>query len=137
MAKRFYVDTAIWRDYWEDRSDRFQKLGEIAEKFFERAIAEGWIIIYSDIVVAELLNCFTYEELMEIFSIVNTILCRVEGTEKQAKEAQRISDTRNIPPGDAMHAILAKAHNAVVVTRDKHFTRLRDIAEWKRPEELL
>ena len=28
--KRYYFDTCIWRDYFEDRKDKFRALGDLA-----------------------------------------------------------------------------------------------------------
>lgn len=58
-------------------------------------------------------------------------------SESQAKEAAILCKQRKVAFGDALHAILARDNNAIMVTRDKHFLGLADIAEVKKPEDLI
>ena len=52
------------------------------------------------------------------------------------EEAKKIATERNIPVGDALHAIIARDNNLVLVTRDKHFENIEDISKHFKPEEL-
>jgi len=47
-----------------------------------------------------------------------------------------LSKELNIPFGDALHGILAKENNAVMVTKDRHFRKLKDKINIKKPEAL-
>ena len=38
MNKKYYIDSNIWRDYFENRSDRFRPLGDWALMFFKEII---------------------------------------------------------------------------------------------------
>jgi len=62
---------------------------------------------------------------------------KIEATEKQVKESYVIKNKLNIPFGDAIHAVLARDNNALMITRDKHFYDLANEIEIKKPEELI
>lgn len=139
MANKFYLDTSIWRDYYEDRSDSHKQLGKLALQLLQKIIEEENIILYSDLVVQELMTKYSKEEISGILSILYNIglLEKVNTSKAQAKEAADLCKKLNIPFGDALHAILARDNKAVMVTRDKHFLLLADIAEIKKPEDLI
>ena len=58
-------------------------------------------------------------------------------TKEQRDEAKKIAEERYLPPGDALHAILARDNNLIMITRDKHFKKLGDIAPHYKPEEVI
>ena len=139
MPQKFYLDSAIWRDYYENRSDNLRPLGEWALKLINMIIETEDLIIYSDIIIKELKIKYCEEEVSKILSIVNKInlLLKTEILELQIKEAAVLCKKRKVAFGDALHAILARDNNAVMVTRDKHFLELTDICEIKKPEDLI
>ena len=58
-------------------------------------------------------------------------------TKDQINNARRLSKHMNVSFGDCIHAIVAKDNDAVLVSRDKDFKRLRYIIDVKSPEELI
>lgn len=136
MTKRFYVDTAIWMDYYQNRTDLFRSLGELAKAFLKKALEEGWVLFYSKIVIDELQTYFTDGEIREMFYASTSLLHEIEITNVQWEEAELLAIRRVVPFGDAVHAILARDAKAIVITRDLHFKRLQDIVPWKKPEDL-
>ena len=72
-----------------------------------------------------------------MFKSLKLILIFVESTEKQIGKAKDLSLKRNIPKRDALHALIARDNNAILVTLDKHFQQIRDIIEPKRPQDLI
>ena len=42
-----------------------------------------------------------------------------------------------IPKRDALHALIAKDNNAILVTYDKHFQKLSEIIKPKKPDEII
>ena len=64
------------------------------------------------------------------------VLERVDVREEDFSEAKRLAGEYIIPLGDALHATIARNNDAVLVSQDKHFQRLKDLIV-KRPEELL
>ena len=135
---KYYLDTCIWIDYFENRSDRFRPLGEWAFFLIKKIIQDDDLIIYSDLVEEELQVIYSEKEIKKIFSIApKEILVKVSNSIKQLKEAIHYSKRFNIPKKDALHAVLARDNEAILVTRDKHFYELtRDIIV-KKPEELI
>ena len=125
---KYYVDTCIWRDYWENRSDGLRPLGEFAFQFFKNLDVDD-VVIVSDVVINELLKCYTPTTVEEVFSITRKII-RVCITKEEDARARILSNALSIPLGDAMHQIIAEREHAIVVTRDKHFISRR------LPEEL-
>ena len=105
----------------------------------EKAIREDNLMLYSDLVVQELMIKYSKEEISSILSIIFNIglLDKVSISKGQAREAADLCKKRNIPFADALHAILSRDNKAILITRDKHFQKLTDIAEIKKPEDLL
>ena len=70
MKQRFYLDTSIWRDYYENRSDSSKQLGRLALQLLLKIIKQDGQIFYSDFVVQELMIKYSKEEISTIFSII-------------------------------------------------------------------
>ncbi len=139
MQRRFYLDTCIWRDYYENRTDNFRPLGEWALSLIQKILEEKNRLLYSDIIIDELRILYSLTEISEIFEIVaqHQTLIKVPISQSQKKEAALLCKERKMSWADALHAILARDHNAILVSRDKHFLQLGDIAEIRKPEELI
>ncbi len=139
MEKRYYFDTSIWRDYYENRSDRFRPLGEWALKLINEILESQDIILFSDFVIEELKVKYSEEEINKILEVVSKrdLLIKVNISEQQTIEAAKLCKEKKVAFGDALHTILARDNNAVMVTRDKHFLELLDIVEIKKPEDLV
>lgn len=137
--KKYYLDTSIWRDYYENRSDKFRPLGEWALNLINVIIENKDFILYSDLVIRELKIKYSEEEINKIFEVIykRNLLLKVNISSSQVKEAAILCKKRKVAFGDALHAILARDNKAVMVTRDRHFFELVDIAEIKRPEDLI
>ena len=137
MAEKYYVDTSIWRDYYEDRSDDIRPLGELAFQFFKYCIESECIIIYSDLVLEELGIAYSKGEIKKIMDIVSGLLEEVASpSEQQKSDAKRLKRELNIPFADAMHAVLARDNDAILISRDCHFHELREVVVVKYPEEV-
>lgn len=133
---KYYLDTAIWRDLHENRTDRFRPLGDWAFELIRKIRAERQIILYSEIVVEELSKDYDkVEPIMEIAAKEN-ILQKADITENQVKEAHNLCKELKIPFGDCVHAILARDNNAILVTRDGDFEKINFVMV-KKPEELI
>lgn len=139
MAQRFYLDTAIWRDYFEDRADGIKPLGEFAFKFLKGCLERGIKVLVSDIVVFELEARLPKERVKEVFSSFSGIISMVVANAEQVSEARKEWQKRNkaLPFKDVLHAIIARDNNAVLVARDNHFfDMLASIVEVQKPEDI-
>ena len=133
--KVFYLDTSIWLDIYEGAEDN----GKSAREMVERIVKRGWIIVYSDAVVQELKRVGIMErDIDELLRIaVPWHLARCYVTRSLLARARQISMQRGIPKFDVLHALVARDNEAVLVLRDNHFSRLRDIVVTKLPEEII
>ena len=136
---RYYLDTSIWRDFYENRTDRVRPLGEWAFELFKKIIREKTVVLYSETTFKELRDYFSIDEIERIFSIVadKGLLEKVEASQQQKMEANNLHNNLSIPFNDRLHAVLARDNAAIMVARDHHFELLSDITESKKPEELL
>ena len=138
MVERYYVDSCIWIDYFENRSDKFRPLGDWALDIIKKIIKEDSLFIISDHLINELENRYSSEELDKFFEIIpEKLIIRINTNEEQAKEASKIKNKLNIPFSDVLHAILARDNQAILVSRDKHFYELQKQIIIKKPEDLI
>jgi hypothetical protein len=56
MSKRIYVDSNIYIDYFENRSDKLIPWGEFAHKLFQRTFECEFKVIISSFIIKELNN---------------------------------------------------------------------------------
>ncbi|MFA5141895.1 MAG: PIN domain-containing protein [Candidatus Woesearchaeota archaeon] len=138
MTQKYYLDTCIWRDYFENRSDRFRPLGDWAFTLLSNIVQNEDLVLYSDLTIQELNKDLNHKKIKEALSIVpEQLLIKVNVLPIQFKEAISLSRKHKIPANDALHYILAKDNNAILVTRDKHFYELNDKMMIKKPEDLI
>lgn len=138
MVKKYYIDACIWMDYFENRSDKFRPLGDWAFDLIKKIIKNEDLILYSELIEEELGENYSNEEIEKIFSIVPLeLFVKVKIYNKQLVKARELSKGKDIPLGDAIHAILSRDSDAIMVTRDEHFEKLRGIISVKKPEELI
>src|SRR3989344_3932182 len=128
MPQKFYLDSSMWRDYYENRSDSLRPLGEWALRLINNIIENQDFIIYSDFVIEELKIKYSKEEIEKIFDIAGkrSLLLKADISESQTKEAAILCRKRKLAFGDALHAILTRDNNAIMITRDNHFLELMD-----------
>lgn len=135
---RYYLDTCIWIDYFENRSDRFRPLGEWALATINLIIRSNAIIIFTNIVERELLKYYSPREMSQILSILPPQkLVIIRATSIHFKKARCISKEFGLPITDCIHIAMAESNNAIFVTRDKHFDILRNMFSILKPEELI
>lgn len=137
MPRKYYLDTAIWMDLHENRTDRFRPLGEWAFQLLGVIRRSRGKILYSDMVVEELMRGYDENTIKKIFDNVAGFLEKVNVEKHHVKNAAILCQKENLPFGDALHAVLAGDNDAILVTRDHHFENLQDIAIIKKPEDLI
>ncbi len=138
MTQKYYLDTSIWLDFFENRNEPNLPKGDWSHKLLDKITKSNDRVIYSDNNIYEL-NIIGYStyELDQILQPLKPILIFVESTEKQISKAKDLSLKRNIPKRDALHALIARDNKSILVTLDRHFQKIHDIIKSKRPQDLI
>lgn len=139
--KKVLVDSNIFLDYYLDRRDSLLPLGEFASQIIERAVGCEFFVVICDLILQELESVLKLKQERIERLILSELskkhkLLFVEHDSALALEAKRIAAERSLPVNDCAFALLARKNGAIVVSRDRHFEKLADIAEFCRPEEL-
>ena len=134
MDNHFYLDTSIWVDHYLERGEN----GQVALKLILKIIDEHSVVVFSNYVEKELKDIgFSQDEINSLLRMVKpNHLKRVQVTKEQFEEARRLSKQRDVPLGDAIHAVLARDHDAQLVSRDWDFEKLKDITNVQKPQKL-
>ncbi|MBI2142910.1 hypothetical protein HYU20_01030 [Candidatus Woesearchaeota archaeon] len=92
-----------------------------------------------DLTLKELKNLgYSKSEISEILSLATPKNSRrIHINVRQIQEAVRISNVRKVPRKDALHAILCRDNDFILIARDRHFELLKEITEAKKPEEVI
>ena len=138
MREKYYLDTSIWLDFFENRNEINLPKGDFAAELINRIVIGGSRIVYSDALLDELMDLGYIEQEIDVFhEPLKKILVFVESTKKQYGKAKDLSAKRNLPLFDALHALIARDNQCVMVTRDAHFKKLIDITKPKKPEDII
>ena len=138
MVLKYYLDTSIWMYIFENRKGfKNEPLGEYGMKLIFKILSNQNMIAISDIVIFELEKFYNYNQLINMMKpfIKQTEVVRF--TQKQRREAIKISKEMNIPKGDVLHAIIARDNNFIMISRDRHFEKLSFIIKAYKPEEFI
>src|SRR3989344_4748813 len=118
MKNKYYVDTSIWMDYYEDRTDPSKDIGECAFKLLCKLLVSSSKIVVSNFLLRELEVAYSLDQIRGLARPFERLMEKVEVSDKQREEAKRIAEERKLPKGDDIHAILARDNNAILVSRD-------------------
>ena len=135
--QKYYVDTNIWRDYYEDRKDPYKDLGEIAFRLLSKLLALNSRIVVSTFLLREFEVSYDIDAIRGLTHHFERLMEKVSPSDEQLDEANKIARDRNVPRGDVIHAILARDNDAVLVSRDKHFKVLTDICKCVKKEDII
>jgi predicted nucleic acid-binding protein len=115
---KYYLDTCIWIDFLNERD-------EYVVDIVFRLITSHQIIVSK--VVLEELERFIPDT--QILNLKNVVLVEIVATQKIF--AYNLSKKYDIPLADAVHAVVARDNDAILITRDKHFLKLKNIGTIK------
>lgn len=76
-------------------------------------------------------------EIEDILNKLASIIIYTEATDKEIGKSKDLSQKRNIPKGDALHALIARDNNAILITFDNHFKKLGDIIKFYTPKDFI
>ncbi len=135
-SKKFYFDTSIWLDFFEDRDEPNLPKSQWAKVLINKIIKENYKVIMSNVNYKELEKAgYSRYDIKELLIPIRKILVLVSSTDKQVGRAQDLALKREIPKLDALHALIARDNHAILITIDHHFRKLRDIIEPFTPQE--
>ena len=138
VAMRYYLDTSIWMDFFGDRIGyKGEPLGQYARRFLSILLSKGEKIVLSDLIIIELSHYYSADKMRVLFAPLEGIIDKIYTTSSQKERAKLLSKIRKVPTGDALHAVIAHDLKLFLITRDKHFRKLRDISESHKPEHLI
>ena len=138
MEKKYYLDTSIWIDAYHDRRGYAgEPLGYFAEKLLLSIRKKGDALVISDILIKELERRYSMAEINGMIKPFEDLLIKSISTTAQKDEAKQLARERNVPFGDALHAIIARDKGFTLITRDNDFRRLTDITPYYKPEEVI
>lgn len=127
----YYIDTYIWIDFIDKRG----VFGKYAFELFRAILTNNNQIIITNILINELQVRYTKDEINSMFTLFNTKF--IKETVEELEEAKSLSIERNLPKGDVLHAIIARNHGLIFVSRDKHFLEMRDIITYHLPGHII
>lgn len=137
MTQKYLIDTSIWVDLYEDRRGfKNEPLGDYALNLLIKIKAKDSRVVLTDLLMRELEVNYSIGEINGMFKPFEKQVEKIIVTKKQMEEAERIASKRDIPPGDVLHAIIARDNALILITRDKHFKQIEDIAKHYRPEDI-
>ena len=137
MTEKYLIDTSIWVDLREDRKGfKNEPLGDYALNLIIKIKTKESRIVLTDFLIRELEVNYSIEEINGMFKPLEEQIEKIIVTTEQREEAKRIASKRNIPPGDVLHAIIARDNNLILITRDKHFKQIEDISRHYKPEDI-
>ena len=137
MTEKYYFDTSIWLDFFEDRDEPNLHKSKWVHTLIAKIVGENKNIVYSNVVIDELKELgYTEYELENLFEPLKPILIYAESTNKQHGKAKDLAQKQGVPLLDALHALIARDNKALMVTRDTHFKKLSDVTKPEKPEEI-
>jgi len=134
---KYYLDTSIWMDLYEDRRDPSKNIGEFAFRLFCYLLASKSRIVVSTFLLRELEVTYPLDKIRGLTRPFERLMEKVDVSDEQRQESKRIAEEKHIPRGDALHAILARDNNAILISRDNHFMLLKNICPVMKPEEII
>jgi predicted nucleic acid-binding protein len=133
---KFYLDTNIWLDYFQNRSSGLLPIGEFAFIFLKKAIELDIPIYYSDLILDELSRVSKNHSKNEIIQATNKKAIFIKTTNQDLIVAKQINKLKKIHFADALHIAIAKRLDATIISRDKHFYSI-DLTDVYLPEEVI
>lgn len=137
---KYYLDTCVWRDFYENRKSKTgRNLGKEAFRLIKNLLKKKATVLFSDLVVKELRIEYSMKDVEGLFSVL--MLSKrlqwvgIEGWMND--EAKVIAAEKNVPLPDALHCIIARENEAIVVSQDKHMQALKSVALVLTPKEVI
>jgi len=110
MVEKYYIDSSIWMDFYEDRKGfKGEPLADYAWKLFSLIHAKKSKVIFSDLLMLELNTFYSDEQINGMMKLFAGLIEKVVITEEQSVEAGKIALKRKLPKSDVLHAVSVSA----------------------------
>ncbi len=140
MVEKYWFDTCIWRDFYEDRFSKVgNPLGKYATNAFMKVMKNNDKILFSESLVKELKRDYGEKDINDMLNVLflSGILVSVQITKEEYLEATSLSQKRKLPFVDCLNAVQARNNKAIVVSQDPHLTKdLIDIVKVIKPQDI-
>jgi hypothetical protein len=140
MPKKYFIDTCIWRDFYEDRlSKSGRNLGKEATDLFMKIVKNKDNVLFSESLYWELGKDYDRKDIDDMLNVLSfmKVLVRVEITKEEFTEAKKLALDRNIPFVDCLNAVQARNNCAIMISQDFHFLEnLKDVIKSEKPSEI-
>ena len=87
MTQKYYLDTSVWMDYYEERRDPSKNIGEIAFKLLYKLLASKSKIVVSTFLFRELEVTYSLEKIIGLTMPFEKLMIKVDVSDKQREEA--------------------------------------------------
>jgi len=135
-----YLDTNIYMDHFDGRVDNLRPLGEFAFQIIRRTFECEFMIIFSSLVLDELVYNGYEEKINELIRDLKEKgkIISTDCNEDDKRKANKIRKEKNTGFNDTVHALIAKRIGAdYLVTRNvQDFIELQDLVKIVYPENL-
>jgi predicted nucleic acid-binding protein len=135
-----YVDTNVYMDYLEMRSDKLRPLQDLAFNVFRRTFSCEFTVVMSSSIIRELENYIDEKRIASLIEELreNSKVLETKASFADKEKARKLVRARHTPFDDTLHAVIAKRMDvSCLVTRNiKDFVDLQDIIEIVLPEFL-
>jgi hypothetical protein len=124
MPRKYWFDTCIWRDFYEDRLNRQgDPIGKYASMLYLKIVKEKGVILFSESLIWEMRKDYDESGIDEMLGLLFACgaLIKIGIKEGEIQEARSIADERRLPFADCLIAVQARDNDAVIVSRDRHF----------------
>ena len=140
MLKKYWFDTCIWRDFYEDRFSKVgNPLGHYASEAFMNVMKNKDRILFSESLVRELKKDYDEGDIKDMLNLLflSEIFVLIQITKEEHFEDKSLSEKRDLPYVDCLNAVQARNNNAIVVSQDPHLTKdLIDIVKVIKPQDI-
>ncbi len=140
METLIYLDSNIYIDYFDNRTDYLRPLGAFAFELLRRMFGCEFKIAISAVVAEELIRNNRAEQLKNLAMRLRERekLVEVEILPEDFQKAKALSQKRNSSFNDALHAVVAsKAKAEYLVTRNiEHLEKFGDMIKVVYPENI-
>lgn len=123
LIQKLYLDSNIFLNVWFDELIKFGEKFYSSKKLLDKIIECIFSLVISDLTIRELCKKtelpseIICEEYLKPFKIIDKLKI-IKTTRKVAEDAVYLSGYYGIHKTDALHAIMVKSNDCILVTRD-------------------